>query len=71
MPIDTHAQALITDSEAWLAEQAGKIRSAYAGYGWRKAWLAILSNRHTILDMPTAQMITQPWNTSADATRRP
>lgn len=54
MPIDTHAQALITDSEAWLAEQAGKIRSAYAGYGWRKAWLAILSNRHTILDMTTA-----------------
>lgn len=54
IPIDTHAQDLIADSEAWLAEQAGKIRSAYAGYGWRKAWLAILSNRHTILDMPTA-----------------
>lgn len=54
IPIDTRAQALITDSEAWLAEQAGKIRSAYAGYGWRKAWLAILSNRHTILDMTTA-----------------
>lgn len=54
LPIDTHAQDLISESEAWLAEQAGKIRAAYAGYGWRKAWLAILSNRHTILDMPTA-----------------
>lgn len=54
MPIDTHAQALITDSEAWLAEQAGKIRSAYAGYDWRKAWLVLLSNKHTILDMSTA-----------------
>lgn len=54
MPIDTRAQALITDSEAWLAEQAGKIRSAYAGYDWRKAWYAIISNRHTILNMSTA-----------------
>lgn len=54
MPIDTHAQALITDSEAWLAEQAGKIRAAYAGYDWRKAWLVLLSNKHTILDMSTA-----------------
>lgn len=54
MPIDTHAQQLIAESEAWLAEQAGKIRPQYADYRWRKAWLAILSNRHTILDMTTA-----------------
>lgn len=54
LPIDTHAQGLISESEAWLAEQAGKIRSAYAGYGWRKAWLVLLSNKHTILDMSTA-----------------
>lgn len=54
MPIDTHAQDLIADSEAWLAEQAGKIRAAYAGYDWRKAWYAIISNRHTILTMSTA-----------------
>ena len=54
LPIDTRAQDLIAESEAWLAEQAGKIRSAYAGYAWRKAWYAIISNRHTILDMPTA-----------------
>lgn len=54
MPIDTHAQDLIADSEAWLAEQAGKIRAAYAGYDWRKAWYAIISNRHTILNMSTA-----------------
>lgn len=54
MPIDTRAQDLITDSEAWLAEQAGKIRAAYAGYDWRKAWYAIISNRHTILTMSTA-----------------
>lgn len=54
LPIDTNAQALIADSEAWLAEQAGKIRAAYAGYGWRKAWYAIISNRHTILTMSTA-----------------
>lgn len=54
LPIDTHAQDLIADSEAWLAEQAGKIRAAYAGYDWRKAWYAIISNRHTTLNMPTA-----------------
>ena len=54
LPIDTHAQDLIADSEAWLAEQAGKIRAAYAGYDWRKAWYAIISNRHTILNMSTA-----------------
>lgn len=54
LPIDVHAQDLIADSEAWLAEQAGKIRAAYAGYDWRKAWYAIISNRHAILNMPTA-----------------
>lgn len=54
LPIDTHAQDLIADSEAWLAEQAGKIRTAYAGFDWRKAWYAIISNRHTILAMSTA-----------------
>lgn len=54
LPIDTRAQDLIADSEAWLAEQAGKIRAAYAGYDWRKAWYAIISNRHTILAMSTA-----------------
>lgn len=54
MPIDTHAQQLIAESEAWLAEQAGKIRAAYAGYDWRKAWYAIISNQHTILNMSTA-----------------
>lgn len=54
LPIDVHAQDLIADSEAWLAEQAGKIRAAYAGYDWRKAWYAIISNRHTILNMSTA-----------------
>lgn len=54
MPIDTHAQDLIADGEAWLAEQAGKIRAAYARYDWRKAWYAIISNRHTILNMSTA-----------------
>lgn len=54
LPIDTHAQDLIADSEAWLAEQAGKIRAAYAGFDWRKAWCAIISNRHTILNMSTA-----------------
>lgn len=53
-PIDTHAQDLIAESEAWLAEQAGKIRAAYAGYDWRKAWYAIISNKHTILTMSTA-----------------
>lgn len=54
MPIDTHAQDLIADSEAWLDEQAGKIRAAYAAYDWRKAWYAIISNRHTVLNMSTA-----------------
>lgn len=54
LPINTRAQDLIADSEAWLAEQAGKIRAAYAAYDWRKAWYAIISNRHTILNMPTA-----------------
>lgn len=54
LPIDTRAQDLISESEAWLAEQAGKIRAAYAWYDWRKAWYAIISNRHTILNMPTA-----------------
>lgn len=54
LPIDTRAQDLITESEAWLAEQAGKIRAAYAAYDWRKAWYAIISNRHTILNMSTA-----------------
>lgn len=54
LPIDTRAQDLIAESEAWLAEQAGKIRAAYAGYDWRKAWYAIISNRHTILNMGTA-----------------
>lgn len=54
MPIDTRAQDLISESEAWLAEQAGKIRAAYAAYDWRKAWYAIISNKHTILNMPTA-----------------
>jgi hypothetical protein len=54
LPIDTHAQDLIAESEAWLAEQAGKIRAAYAAYDWRKAWCAIISNRHTILNMSTA-----------------
>lgn len=54
LPIDTHAQDLIADSEAWLAEQAGKIRAAYAGYDWRKAWYAIIGNQHTILNMSTA-----------------
>lgn len=54
LPIDVRAQDLIADSEAWLAEQAGKIRAAYAAYDWRKAWYAIISNRHTTLNMPTA-----------------
>ena len=54
IPIDTHAQDLIEESEAWLAEQAGKIRAAYAAYDWRKAWYAIIGNRHTTLNMPTA-----------------
>lgn len=54
LPIDVHAQDLIAESEAWLAEQAGKIRPQYADYRWRKAWCAIISNRHTVLNMSTA-----------------
>lgn len=54
LPINTRAQDLIAESEAWLAEQAGKIRAAYAGYAWQKAWYAIISNKHTILGMSTA-----------------
>ena len=54
LPIDVHAQDLIAESEAWLAEQAGKIRPQYADYRWRKAWYAIISNKHTILTMSTA-----------------
>lgn len=54
LPINTRAQDLIADSEAWLAEQAGKIRPQYADYRWRKAWYAIISNKHTILSMSTA-----------------
>lgn len=54
LPIDTRAQDLIAESEAWLAEQAGKIRPQYADCRWRKAWCAIISNRHTILTMSTA-----------------
>lgn len=54
LPIDVRAQDLIAESEAWLAEQAGKIRAAYAGYDWRKAWFAIISNKHTILTMSAA-----------------
>lgn len=54
LPINTRAQDLISESEAWLAEQAGKIRAAYAAYDWRKAWYAIISNKHTILTMSTA-----------------
>ena len=42
LPIDARAQDLIAESEAWLAEQAGKIRTAYAGFDWRKAWYAIV-----------------------------
>lgn len=54
LPINTRAQDLITESEAWLAEQAGKIRPQYADYRWRKAWYAIISNKHIILSMSTA-----------------
>lgn len=54
LPIDTTAQKLIDESEAWLAEQAGKIRTAYASYGWRKAWRVLLDNKHTVLTMSTA-----------------
>ena len=54
MPIDTRAQALITDSEAWLAEQAGKINARYSNLPWDKAWKKITANKHTILSMSTA-----------------
>ena len=54
MPIDTRAQALITDSEAWLAEQAGKINARYSNLSWDKAWKKITANKHTILSMSTA-----------------
>ena len=54
MPIDTHAQDLIADSEAWLAEQAGKIRTQYGNLPWNKAWQRIIANKHTILTMSTA-----------------
>lgn len=54
LPIDTRAQDLITDSEAWLAEQAGKIRPQYGNLPWSKAWQRIIANKHTILTMSTA-----------------
>ena len=54
LPIDTTAQKLIDESEAWLAEQAGKIHTDYASYGWRKAWRVLLANKHTVLAMSTA-----------------
>lgn len=54
IPIDTRAQALITDSEAWLAEQAGKINQHYGNLPWSKAWNKITANKHTILGMSTA-----------------
>lgn len=54
LPIDTRAQDLITESEAWLAEQAGKIRTQYGNLPWNKAWQRIIANKHTILNMSTA-----------------
>lgn len=54
LPIDVHAQDLITESEAWLAEQAGKIRPQYGNLPWSKAWQRIIANKHTILTMSTA-----------------
>ena len=54
LPIDTRAQDLIADSEAWLAEQAGKINSHYGNLPWDKAWQRIIANKHTILNMSTA-----------------
>lgn len=53
LPIDTHAQDLIAESEAWLDEQAGKINATYANLPWDKAWKRIIANKHTILAMPT------------------
>ena len=54
LPIDTRAQDLISESEAWLAEQAGKIRTQYGNLPWDKAWQRIIANKHTILTMSTA-----------------
>lgn len=54
LPIDTRAQDLITESEAWLAEQAGKINSRYGNLPWDKAWKKLTANKHTILNMSTA-----------------
>lgn len=54
LPIDTHAQDLIADSEAWLDEQAGKINSHYGNLPWDKAWKKLTANKHTILEMSTA-----------------
>lgn len=54
LPIDTRAQDLIADSEAWLAEQAGKINQHYSNLPWSKAWQRIIANKHTILTMSTA-----------------
>ena len=54
LPIDVHAQDLISESEAWLAEQAGKINARYSNLPWDKAWKKITANKHTILSMSTA-----------------
>lgn len=54
LPINTRAQDLITESEAWLDEQAGKINATYANLPWDKAWKRIIANKHTILNMSTA-----------------
>ena len=54
LPIDTRAQDLIAESEAWLAEQAGKINQHYGNLPWRKAWQRLIANKHTILEMSTA-----------------
>lgn len=54
LPIDTRAQDLIADSEAWLAEQAGKINQHYGNLPWSKAWQRGIANKHTILNMSTA-----------------
>lgn len=54
LPIDVHAQDLISESEAWLAEQAGKINQHYSNLPWQKAWQRIIANKHTILNMSTA-----------------
>nr|WP_303826494.1 PhnA protein [Bifidobacterium catenulatum] len=53
-PIDVHAQDLIEEAEAWLAEQAGKINARYSNLPWDKAWKRIIANKHTILTMSTA-----------------